>query len=72
MDNNTCKIVIVGDAGTGKTCIITRFVNDKFEKSQMTTACLSFCTKTIEYNNKDKKYIVQYQNYFITARVLTF
>ena len=52
MDNNTCKIVIVGDAGIGKTCIITRFVNDKFEKSQMTTACPSFCTKTIEYNNK--------------------
>ena len=52
MDNNTCKIVIVGDAGTGKTCIITRFVSDKFEKSQMTTACPSFCTKTIEYNNK--------------------
>ena len=45
----TCKIVLVGDAGTGKTCIISRFVNDKFNKSQMTTACPSFCTKTISY-----------------------
>ena len=45
----TCKIVLVGDAGTGKTCIISRFVNDKFNKSQMTTACPSFCTKTLSY-----------------------
>ena len=45
----TCKIVLVGDAGTGKTCIIDRFVNDKFDKTQMTTACPSFCTKTINY-----------------------
>ena len=47
--NNTCKIVLVGDAGTGKTCIISRFINDRFEKAQMTTACPSFCTKTISY-----------------------
>ena len=50
----TCKIVLVGDAGTGKTCIISRFVNDKFNKSQMTTACPSFCTKTISYQQYKK------------------
>ena len=50
----TCKIVLVGDAGTGKTCIISRFVNDKFNKSQMTTACPSFCTKTISYQRYKK------------------
>ena len=53
-NNNTCKIVLVGDAGTGKTCIISRFVNDRFEKSQMTTACPSFCTKTISYPEYNK------------------
>ena len=47
--NNTCKIVLVGDAGTGKTCIISQFVNGRFEKTQMTTACPSFCTKTLSY-----------------------
>ena len=52
--NNTCKIVLVGDAGTGKTCIISRFVNDNFQKSQMTTACPSFCTKTISYPEYNK------------------
>ena len=53
-NNNTCKIVLVGDAGTGKTCIIARFVNNKFEKSQMTTACPSFCTKSISFTEDNK------------------
>ena len=47
--SSTCKIVLVGDAGTGKTCIISRFVNERFDKSQMTTACPSFCTKEMKY-----------------------
>ena len=47
--NSTCKIVLVGDAGTGKTCIISRYINNRFEKTQMTTACPSFCTKTVLY-----------------------
>ena len=52
--NKTCKIVLVGDAGTGKTCIIDRFVNDKFDKTQMTTACPSFCSKAINYPEYNK------------------
>ena len=52
--NNSCKIVLVGDAGSGKTCIIHRYVNNKFEKSQMTTACPSVCTKTISYPEYNK------------------
>ena len=52
--SDACKIVLVGDAGTGKTCIITRFINDRFNKSQMTTACPSFCTKTISYPEYNK------------------
>ena len=47
--SSTCKIVLVGDSGVGKTCIISRFVNVRFDKSQMTTACPSFCTKEINY-----------------------
>ena len=52
--NDACKIGLVGDAGTGKTCIISRFINDRFDKSQMTTACPSFCTKTISYPEYNK------------------
>ena len=52
---STCKVVLVGDAGTGKTCIISRFISNKFDKSQMTTACPSFCTKTVFYPEYNKK-----------------
>ena len=52
--NEACKIVLVVDAGTGKTCIISRFINDRFDKSQMTTACPSFCTKTVSYPEYNK------------------
>ena len=52
--NNTCKVVLVGDAGTGKTCIITRFINNRFDKSKMTTACPSFCTKSVNYPEYNK------------------
>ena len=52
--NSTCKIVLVGDAGTGKTCIISRYINNRFEKTQMTTACPSFCTKTVLYPEYNK------------------
>ena len=51
----TCKIVLVGDAGLGKTCIISRFINDKFDKAQMTTACPCFCTKILKYPEYKKK-----------------
>ena len=52
--SESCKIVLVGDAGTGKTCIISRYINNKFEKSQMATACPSFCTKTVTYPEYNK------------------
>ena len=52
--NNTCKVVLVGDAAKGKTCRITRFINNRFDKSQMTTACPSFCTKSVTYPEYNK------------------
>ena len=52
--SETCKIVLVGDAGTGKTCIISRFTNERFEKTKMTTACPTFCTKKISYPEYNK------------------
>ena len=52
--SDTCKIVLVGDAGTGKTCIISRFVNERFDKAQMSTACPSFCNKSVSYPKYNK------------------
>ena len=52
--SDACKIVLVGDAGTGKTCIISRFVNERFDKAQMSTACPSFCNKSVSYPKYNK------------------
>ena len=27
----TCKVVLLGESGVGKTCIIARFINNTFE-----------------------------------------
>ena len=51
---DACKIVLVGDAGAGKTCIISRYVNNRFEKAQMSTACPSFCNKSVSYPEYNK------------------
>lgn len=51
---NTCKAVLVGDSGVGKTCIISRFISNTFEKNSMSTACPSFSSKILEYNNIGK------------------
>ena len=52
--SDTCKIVLVGDAGAGKTCIISRYINDRFDKTQMSTACPSLCNKSVFYKNYNK------------------
>ena len=62
MDGNTqeddeildsCKIVLVGESGTGKTCIIDRYIYDRFKPNQQSTASNYVC-KIISLKN-DKK-----------------
>ena len=36
-DAKACKVVLLGEAGVGKTSIISRFINDKFEENLETT-----------------------------------
>ena len=31
------KIILIGDSGVGKTCILCRFANDEFNKSHIST-----------------------------------
>ena len=53
-DNISCKVVLVGDTGVGKTSIIERYINDKYEENQKTTLVSSYTFKKIDikkYNN---------------------
>ena len=47
----TVKAVLLGEAGVGKTCLISRFVNNIFENNTMTSVSASYATKTIAYDD---------------------
>lgn len=48
--DKTMKLLMVGDSGVGKSCILLRFVDDKFNPSFITTIGIDFKIKTIEIN----------------------
>lgn len=52
-----CKVVIIGESGVGKTCIISRFIQDTFNPSEVPTLSASFVEKTIEFEEYDGKVI---------------
>ena len=47
------KVVIVGDTGTGKTNIITKYTNDQFDSISRPTIGVEFFQKTIETVNEE-------------------
>ena len=49
--NETCKIVLIGESGVGKTSIINQYVEETFKEDQLTSAGASFSTKKIELKN---------------------
>ena len=44
-----CKVVLLGETGVGKTCIIDRFINDNFEDNKPATSISSFVKKTMTF-----------------------
>ena len=53
--NHTFKILTIGESGVGKTCILRRFVENKFLKSHLATIGIDFRTKVIHICGKDIK-----------------
>ena len=56
-DENTrdIKIIILGNSGVGKTCIINRYINNQFNPNSETTLGSSFSTKRIKKGKIDYK-----------------
>ena len=55
INTKTIKVVLVGDSGVGKTCIISRFITNKFNNDEISTDYASFATKTLSFNDNKKK-----------------
>ncbi|TIA80947.1 hypothetical protein E3P98_02380 [Wallemia ichthyophaga] len=48
------KYCIIGDAGVGKSCLLLRFTDDKFDKNTMTTLGVEFGCRIISVNDKER------------------
>jgi len=49
-----CKVVLLGDSGVGKTCIISRYISGTFDENSATTNGASYCSKNINFEKVGK------------------
>ena len=61
LDNEYCKVILVGESGVGKTSIINRFIKQQFTRDVMSSTGGTFSTKKIEYNIDDKKKTISFE-----------
>eukprot|EP01080_Neovahlkampfia_damariscottae_P011667 gene11667-4903_t len=50
-----CKILVVGDSGVGKSCLLTRYSDDTFSNTHMATIGVDFKLKSQVYDNRKIK-----------------
>ena len=55
MDEKKIKITLLGNTGVGKTCIISKFINDEFPENPNNVSIANYSEKTINRNKKDIK-----------------
>lgn len=46
------KLMLIGESGVGKTCILFRFVDDSFSSSFISTIGIDFKIRTVEIDGK--------------------
>ena len=51
--NVSVKVILLGESGVGKSCIILRFIYNSFIPNHISTTLSTCTTKKIVYNNKD-------------------
>ena len=49
------KLLIIGESGVGKTCLLLRFTDDSFTANHLTTIGIDFKIKIINFANKSIK-----------------
>ena len=43
------KVVLLGEPGVGKTCIITRFISDEYKENTISSMSAQFLTKSVDF-----------------------
>ena len=56
-DDEVCKVVLLGESGVGKTCIISRYINGTYEEDLMSTNGASYASKNLTFPKYDNKII---------------
>ncbi len=56
IDSNalSCKVVLLGETGVGKTSIISRYVKNLFSSNELPTPGASFASRIIYFNEFNK------------------
>ena len=49
-----CKVVLLGDSGVGKTCIISRYISGTFDTNSASTNGASYASKKVTYDQLNK------------------
>lgn len=51
----SCKVVLLGESGVGKSCIISRFIHNSFTNNTVSTKGASYAAKSMAFNEYDGK-----------------
>ena len=54
------KIILIGEAGVGKTCIIYRYINGTFNEDTLNTISISSAKKTITLNHNNNNTKIEF------------
>lgn len=49
------KVVLIGDSGVGKSCLLSRFTRNEFDNESKSTIGVEFATRSLEIDGKTIK-----------------
>lgn len=52
--SEVCKVILVGESGVGKTCLIVRFINNIFYEGSPSTTGANYASKVLEFSEYKK------------------
>ena len=54
MSHNTCKTILIGESGVGKTCILSRFITGTYDNNTNSTTGGHYISKKVNFEEYDK------------------